>query len=276
MDESFLMTSANIDCWKGFIALADMREAMSDYGHRLNLQYHTDFKDAVLHDDLPLNLEDPAVQAFLELIDAAEDPGTESISSIYTCLTLWNTRAERAGLHAFDSKPMTSLMETRLNGGWDELDRLVSFCCSGTMTRYLERVGAIYQEDDKGLGGDTCYRLQVITDSRETQSKCFEWFALASNASDMVKLIGKILNGEHTVEISPGVPAKLEMFTVVKNEKQSMLLPIVNMNGGIVPAWNACHFVREDMPLLRALAGLAPKETMYRLKGAQITQDLGL
>ena len=271
------MSNLSIDDWKLFLALQDASEYMWDYGHRLNPHYHDPLikvLDGALDPGVVINFDDPAVKLFLQLIKSSMDPFELSLSYLTTRMRLWGELSKNSGIHRFNTARLSDqLLAARRNSGWTHLDAMLKVLCGVPLTKFFEGVETIFLQGDPGQGGDVCYRVKIGTGSYDD----FQWFAVASTLDGILELFSQALGSDRLDSYLASGEGSHPKVTaaVLRNDHPlfSIELATGEMRG---PLWGTIHLESNDLTLIKALAGLAPKQTIMLLKGHILESDLGL
>lgn len=270
------MDNLSIENWKLFLALQDASEYMWDYGHRLNPHYHDPLikvMEGALDPGFVLNFYDPAVKVFLQLIESSPDPFELSLSSLIMRMRLWAELSKNSGIHCFDAAGLSDqLLAARRNSGWTHLDAMLKVLCGVSLTKFFDGVEAIYLQNEPGQGGDVCYRLKIGTGSYED----FQWFAVASTLGGIIELFSQALDSDRLDSyLASGGGSHPKVTAAVLRNDISLFSVELATGETRGPLWRTIHLEGNDLSLIKALAGLAPKQAILLLKGRILESDLG-
>lgn len=271
------MDMRNIDNWTLFLALQGASEHMWDWGHRLNPQFHQPLSEVIevaFESCFNLDFNDAAIQAFFRLIDFPSNAGEHSICDIVSRTRNWASLARNDGIHSFDKAGgCSSLLATKTEPGWLHLDALFKLACGVTLSRFFEDGTPLFLQDEPGLGGDVCYTLKIGTGSGQD----LHWFAVSSTLAGVMKLFKEAINSERldSYLASGDGSQTIVRASILRND--SLLFTVqIGMGERAAPVWRTAHLEFQDFALIKELAGLAPEETIFRLKGRILEDALGL
>lgn len=134
-----------------------------------------------------------------------------------------------------------------------------------------------YCEGDAGLGGDVCYQLSLKSDWSDKPEASLPWFALASNLPDIIKLFGEACAGKHMTwdPYARHRPLEVNLGSILRSENVLLKIPM-GPGAELNPVWQKMDSSIPGLDLVKMLAGHAPEEAIYRLKGVMLEDDLGL
>jgi hypothetical protein len=260
-----------------FIALQNASDWANDPGHRQNPLFHAPIHEAAeiaFHDGFALSFDDAAVSAFCRIIFCEPEPFEPSISTISMKLNTWASFARLDGLHnVYNSEDLNNLLTIRSGSGWEQIDALLILTCGISLSRFFDTVEALYLSEDPGLGSSTCFRLKIGTGMNDD----LNWFAVASTFDGIVELFRRALESR----LLDAYLAKTDLSqtvvsaTVLHNEKSVLKVPM-KMEGCVVPSWSGVEIPDLNLRIIKSLAGLAPEDTILRLKGKILESELGM
>lgn len=269
-----------VQVWKTFVALHELNHHVRDYGHRLNPDYYNELAAIKpLKPERIIDLENPAVVAFFHLIDFPSLANEQTIKAIADSLESWCIRSSAAGIHSCDHKElMSGLVSAIEHTGSARLDDLLLVTFGVDFSSYMGWEHFIYDHSDAQAGGETCYRVKVVTIMNGHTTGNYEWAGLASSAKHILKVFSELSEGERA--FSPPMMSDFEQSKVVhsliyRNEDLVMRLPARHYMS-TKPDWDKVSITNADPSILKALAGLAPEETISRLKLEALEDGLGM
>lgn len=268
------MNIRDIDRWKLFLALKDASEFIWDWGHRLNPKFHRPLAAIRCKDEpgFDMDLNDPAIQAFFRVVGFPSDPGELSISDLATQMNFWSKQKAKTDIHGFcKTAECTQLLEAKNGSGWRHLDALMSVACGVAVTCFYESHPTLFLEGE--AGGAACYRIKI----GPSEYALHEWLAASSTLKGVVDLLRKTLVEGLLDEFFKPADAESPKAYIRVYLDDTLLLDLPVLGGESVrPCWGFAEVVGKNLDLISCLAGLAPEEAIYKLKGAILENELGL
>jgi hypothetical protein len=247
----------------------------------------------VFIDQRPINLCDPVLCKFMEVVEMRLENRRSSFNDIFNKLTWWNSN-NRLGPATYDCPDLDGLFDLRSSdAGWHELDRVLNYFAGVTLSEAADGPPILHSADDPGLHGDVCFGAVVQTRNPRTGVSKRKWVAIASSADRIVPLAilaARIeqetfnkwtLIGEghpdydRNTKRVQGEPISVE---IRKNGKQHLSFPIIGerTSGIVEPNWRAIEVRVEDMSMLNALLPVVSEDTKHYVKGQFLQGQLGL
>lgn len=248
--------------------------------------FYKDLDEVVLGDGKPLNVQDPALSLLVQYLDATTSRSIDSIADIIDGLTS-NFRLGTQPRVSGKFGMIHALFDLRNEGGWCELDRLVTDLALQSFSSIVDALSPSirYSQDDPGLGGEKCYVLGFSEKNGKKTKVAFgsapehvlgfilEATTLAGNAFLSDKRERNTIwlhNGREavfTIPLEPRLPVTVFSPDGEKNYSDFSELSV---------KWRAVQWARRDVEVMQALASVVPKEAGHAVKGKYLEDDLGL
>lgn len=268
------MNIQDIDRWRLFLALKDASDFIWDWGHRLNPKFHRPLAVTRYEEEpgFDMDLNDPAIQAFFRVVGFPSEPRELSINDLATKMNFWSKQQAKTYIHGFcGTAECTQLLQAKNSSAWRHLDAFMSVACGVTATRFYETSPTLFLDGE--AGGSDCYRIKV----GPSDYSLHEWFAASSTLRGVVDLLRKVLSEGLLDKFFKSADASDPKAHIRIYLDDALLLNIPVLGGeNFRPCWEIAEVVGKNLDLIRCLAGLAPEETISRLKGNVLEADLGL
>lgn len=270
------MRASNLNYLTVPIAFMALRHAMASEFDRLNPDYHKAFAERSDSAETTIDLEDPAIRAFCSMLDfpivgpltaQAFDHGIRRTGSrIGEGFQTW--KAFRPAIE--------TLCALRQGNGWTELDRLLGLCARPRLTwsHFFDSVSLIKHPEDLGLGGDTVYRVMLMTHVNEWVSGVVDWFAAASDVQYLAPLLEKIEDGAYPPADPhrPG-PVLVTEIRLMKNEELMACMPVDDPLTSMEIDWKGVECLSNDTSFYVELMKALPAAKSSLVKGPVLAEQ---
>jgi hypothetical protein len=278
-------TENNILNWKIWLALPAMKSFMEVFANRTFIHYHDDLDGMVTPNGVTLSLNDPAIDAFLDLLPFRFSDNY-TLSSI--CMAIGRTKAAKGSFDEFedDLPAIQRLTNLKVSGGLGNLDELFMMGWGRTFSSFFDGRTIFCTPDDTGLGGTECFRVQLLCGEGDPNQLALsiDWFAAASTPDHLASVLKRIVAGEFAIKLRKKA-ALVEIIQVLKGNDLVLIVPVSHStdpkNQGtasnpMTVRWDKCVMLNPDPGFVKAMADCAPKQEGTHLKGRFLEDSLGL
>lgn len=254
--------------------------------------------EAVMEDGGTIDMDDPAVALFFKMI-GVDNPSSVDLGDAVRKLEVWYlTNLKKPGIGGYESSELAELMTLRLApNGWAEIDRLFRQIAEEDLSAKLDTItkDLLLSKDDPGLHGSVVYSLDylVMNDS----SVFDEDKAYASSAAIAVSLTDTLmeLEGQRYLKYGAyhdGGKYSLAGVYLKRNGEPMLLVPVVPektwrmvKDGSMKPEydyskvhldWASVSWIKHDRSLMKEVAASLPRRLSSLVKGAFLSDELGM
>lgn len=269
--------STNAYNWIFPLAMLAFRHSMSTECDRLNPDYPKPFAERSDAADNQIDFDDPAIKAFCSMVDfPAVGPLTVQSFDHGIKRTGSKLSTEFKSWHR-SNQAFQALCTLRPNNGWAQLDKLVGLCSRPRLTwsHFVDSVSLNTNLDDHGVGGDTAYRIMLMTHLNEWVSGVVDWFAAASDVKYLVSLLEKIEDGTYPPVDShrPG-PVLVAEIRLMRNDELMACLPVVDPTSSMRIDWNGFECLSADTAFYFELMKELPPAKSNLVKGKVLVDSI--
>jgi hypothetical protein len=252
------------------LALMELRHSMMSECDRANPDYLKVFAERSDANEAPIDLEDAAINAFFSMLDF---PATGPLNAQAIDHAIKRT-SSRIGPAFPTWKALNPAIETlcalREGSGWAELDKLLGLCSRPRLTwsHFYDSVPLIKNPDDLGLGGETVYRVMLMTHVNDFVSGVVDWFAVASDVQFLVPLLEMIEDGAYPpVDPHRPGPVVVTEIRLMKNEELMACLPVNDPLTSMQVDWKGFECLTSDASFYFDLIKALPATKSSLVKG---------
>lgn len=257
---------------------------------------------AVLVDGRPINLKDPAVTLFFNMIDFhySQDPDANLADAVGKLKTWFLVNLRKPGMGRYESNDLANLMELRLApNGWDELDRVIKQIAEEPLSAKVARTEAkvFLNLLDPGLDGTIAFTLYLTKGPWWEQVN--SEVAIASSVTEILALVEPALQdlGETisrygidsvtddrntlSLSLSRGLGSDavfsipLKPAIVVEPSDDGELQAHEEWSDP-QPDWSKITWHEHDRAIFKELVTLLPRPEANRVKGSFLCDELGM
>jgi hypothetical protein len=273
--------------WKIWLAMPAIKTRMDDLKNSVYTRHRRDFDGMVTSDGDVLNLTDPAIGAFLDLIPFRSNE-RHTFSTIGTVMSRMPA-CERRSFHQFGliQKKIETLARLRAGGGWAKLDALFMIGVERAFTSFVDSVDLHYEPSDLGLGGETCFRIGLYCPiEADRHMLTIDWFAAASSPDHLIPLMQQVMDGAFPIGLRkyPSHQVEISQLAVFLDEKELINVPVARTPGpsdavkycnSLDADWSKCVISSDSLTLFKALETVVPSDDRGRLKAQFLENSLG-
>jgi hypothetical protein len=271
--------------WKIWLALPVIRSFTLDFANRTPTRYHDELDGMITPSGVELRLSDPAIDALLDLLPFRL---LDNYTFCNLGMAISRLSASQGSFKDYEKSipSLQRLSDLRVSGGWHLLDELFMAGWGRDFSSSVDKIGFFYQPEDQGLGGPSCYRINLTLSKKDPFDNfhVLDTFALASSPTHLTALLQRIVDGTLPIEMhQEAVPVR--NIRVLFEDRFACNVPVSQTLSNdlqqrpatpMVVHWDRCEVLNGDPAFMKAIADWAPHQEGLRLKAKFLEGSLGL